>query len=430
MTVQTVPLKLIAENPLNVRRDIGDVGELADSIRAMGLLEPLIVAPAAPAAPGPDGIRPVRPYVLVAGHRRLAAARLLAFDGITVADIAKKTGRSTSTVKNRITITALPDGVQNNVHAGTISLTDALVIAEFADDPDAVKVLEDGLGTWRFEHDAQRFRRAREATKEAKKTRAALAKAGVTLLDPKPDGFPWQSTEKPFERIWWTELDPEGHATCPGHAAVLDVDGTAQYICTDPETHHPRSDDEDSETVPEQRSTEDLSLHRHARELGFDPNNLTDAQRAEAQAAADESARVREVLANAADVRRAHLDKMLEPNVKLPEDTFGLFVALTLCSRDDEAPQWAIDALGVPVPADLDDESEELTDWFVEQVRTMPLTRIARLALRSLHDEADPGGPLGGWTWRTPAARAWMSFLVRAGYPISPEETARMEAER
>ena len=56
----------IEANPANPRQHVGNVDELADSIRSLGILEPLIVAPS-------DldlGI-----YVLIAGHRRLTAAR-------------------------------------------------------------------------------------------------------------------------------------------------------------------------------------------------------------------------------------------------------------------------------------------------------------------------------------------------------------------
>src|SRR4051812_28031558 len=47
----------------NLRRNVGNVTELAASIRSIGVLEPLLVTPAV------DG------FAVVAGHRRLAAAR-------------------------------------------------------------------------------------------------------------------------------------------------------------------------------------------------------------------------------------------------------------------------------------------------------------------------------------------------------------------
>jgi ParB family chromosome partitioning protein len=56
------PIHLLRPNPLNPRGELDPAGldELADSIRAQGVLQPLLVTP--------DG-------TVVAGHRRLAAAR-------------------------------------------------------------------------------------------------------------------------------------------------------------------------------------------------------------------------------------------------------------------------------------------------------------------------------------------------------------------
>jgi ParB family chromosome partitioning protein len=53
-------------HPANIRHDIGDVTELAASIQAQGLLEPLVVVP----HPHKTGH-----YLVVAGNRRLAACR-------------------------------------------------------------------------------------------------------------------------------------------------------------------------------------------------------------------------------------------------------------------------------------------------------------------------------------------------------------------
>ena len=56
----------LAPHPKNVRRDVGNVVDLANSISAQGIMQPLVVAPALAA----DG------YTIIAGHRRFAAAQL------------------------------------------------------------------------------------------------------------------------------------------------------------------------------------------------------------------------------------------------------------------------------------------------------------------------------------------------------------------
>lgn len=63
----------IAPHPDNPRADLGDLTELAASIRVQGILQPLLVQP----FPGRPGH-----YQLLAGHRRLAAARRLRMDTV------------------------------------------------------------------------------------------------------------------------------------------------------------------------------------------------------------------------------------------------------------------------------------------------------------------------------------------------------------
>ena len=68
-----VPLDQLVVSPINVRRNVGDISELADSIREQGILEPLIVRPAS----GDN-------YEVIIGSRRLAAASELGLDVVPV----------------------------------------------------------------------------------------------------------------------------------------------------------------------------------------------------------------------------------------------------------------------------------------------------------------------------------------------------------
>lgn len=67
-STRTLRTDQLRPHPANVRGPTGDVVELAASIRSVGVLQPLVVM-AVPAKPGL--------FVVLAGHRRLAAARLL-----------------------------------------------------------------------------------------------------------------------------------------------------------------------------------------------------------------------------------------------------------------------------------------------------------------------------------------------------------------
>jgi ParB family chromosome partitioning protein len=62
---QSLPVDAIQPSPRNPRHDMGDVAELAESLRAHGLLQPIVVR------------RASQGYELIAGHRRHAAARVL-----------------------------------------------------------------------------------------------------------------------------------------------------------------------------------------------------------------------------------------------------------------------------------------------------------------------------------------------------------------
>jgi ParB family transcriptional regulator, chromosome partitioning protein len=67
-----IPIDAIAANPAQPRREFDEVSlrELADSIRARGVLQPIIVTPSGPG------------YVIVAGERRWRAARLAGMSSV------------------------------------------------------------------------------------------------------------------------------------------------------------------------------------------------------------------------------------------------------------------------------------------------------------------------------------------------------------
>jgi ParB family chromosome partitioning protein len=70
-----LPISRLRAHPANVREDLGDLHELAASIRSHGILQPVIVQPN-PAEPGT--------WLILGGHRRTAAARLAGLSEIPV----------------------------------------------------------------------------------------------------------------------------------------------------------------------------------------------------------------------------------------------------------------------------------------------------------------------------------------------------------
>ena len=68
-----LPIGQVFPSPINVRREVGDVSELTDSIREQGILEPLVVRPTQ------DGN-----YEVIIGSRRLASAKELGLPVVPV----------------------------------------------------------------------------------------------------------------------------------------------------------------------------------------------------------------------------------------------------------------------------------------------------------------------------------------------------------
>lgn len=299
-TLQEIRLSQIKPHKHNPRRAIGDVAELAASIAEQGVVEPLIVAP--------NGTGDT--YVLIAGHRRLAAAKvqklktvpclirddladeksqietmlvenlqrtdlspveeahayqqLLEFPGYTQQKIAKTTGRAIATVRQRIKMTKLPKSALSKIHAGQISLAHAIELADFADTP-YFKDLERSAGTPNFPYALERAKRDRANDRKVAKAKAELEDAGVRVVDQ-------PSWTEPTRFLHGDAVDE--HRGCEGFAAYIGWNGSVTYICDKPQLHGADPEDED------------------------DPHD-------------NEYQRTREQLADVAAARRAHLGEFL-----------------------------------------------------------------------------------------------------------------------
>lgn len=90
-TLKQISIGLIDPHPENPRKNLGDLTELAESIKANGIMQNLTVVPK-------DGGR----YTAVIGHRRLAAAKLAGLETVpcAVVDMDRKTQLSTMLLEN------------------------------------------------------------------------------------------------------------------------------------------------------------------------------------------------------------------------------------------------------------------------------------------------------------------------------------------
>lgn len=224
LRVVMIPRDRLRPHPQNPRKDLGDLTELADSIRAHGVRQNLTVVPD-PQHPGD--------YLTVIGHRRNAAAGLagnipampsvideeltpaeqlelmlvenlqrvdltaveeadgyqcLLDLGYTEARIAERTGRSRSTVRNRLRVGALPDKARTAVHGGTITLDDALAIADLPEEEQAD--IAKKVGTNSFPQALAKAREHAQMTRNAAPLLELLREANVPELPRDEHGAP------------------------------------------------------------------------------------------------------------------------------------------------------------------------------------------------------------------------------------------------
>lgn len=203
-----IPIEQLHPHPDNPRKDLGDLTELADSIKANGILQNLTVVPLT------DG-----GYTVVIGHRRLAASKLAGLEklpcvivnmdsraqvqtmlmeniqrsdltvyeqaqgfqmmldmGASVEEIAKKSGFSQTTVRRRVKMMELDQEQLKEVSARQISLSDFDRLAQIEDIKTRNKVLKD-IGTYNFDNSVARAIREehrKKVTPDAKKQIKAL----------------------------------------------------------------------------------------------------------------------------------------------------------------------------------------------------------------------------------------------------------------
>lgn len=253
---QYISTELIDESPSNVRRTWGDMRELEESIRKVGILEPLLARPM--------GER----FELVAGHRRLRAAKSLglanvpvlarpmtdvealeaqvaensarldvhpleeaeAFDllhqrhGQSVDEIAAKVGKSRAAVYARMKLLALCPEARKAFYAGALTPSTALFVARIP----APKL---------------QMQAVKEIGPRDKDDDPATAREAQRII---ADRFMLRLAEAPFDRGDATLVPAAGACTtCPkrtGNQAELFADVKSADVCTDPTCYRSKVD--------------------------------------------------------------------------------------------------------------------------------------------------------------------------------------------
>lgn len=269
--LKTIPIDLINPDPDNARSSLGDLTDLADSIRALGVIEPIVVRWA-----GDDG------WVIVAGHRRHAAAKqageteldvivrddvtneerlatfiaenlhrenltpverasvfaqLLGCDGVTQRDVAKLCGVSQATVSKSIALLKLPPKAQKWAADGLLTLDDAAAIAALP------AHWADKWCSRPFPPSSVEVSNAKHRQKDldsANQKLDALEKSGqriIRTLAPRIGSS--DSVPKIATSLWLRNRDAwNGHSALPCHAWMLPTYGAEpEAVCTSPADH-------------------------------------------------------------------------------------------------------------------------------------------------------------------------------------------------
>jgi ParB family chromosome partitioning protein len=445
VTLQDIKPASIKPNTSNPPGRTDDVAELAASITSVGILEPLIVAPNGTGAT----------FVLLAGHRRLAAAKLaklktvpclvrddltepvqqletmlvenlqrtditpieeakayqqlLEFPGYTIKRITTSTGRPAATVRKRLSLTKLSDRTQRKIQDGQITLADAVVLAEFADDPSALNRLESSIGSHNWQYALANERNRRDQAKKKARVLAELRKSGVRIIPDFKDLAALEeaskSTEFPIGWVYLGEDDfenlrqtPEVHANCEGHAAIVEH-GEVNYVCTEP-TKHPELLEQDDEEDADERAA------RKAEEA--------------------EAKRVVAELATAAEVRRAHLfEVIVDPAPSMALDILKDQV-LDKCRRGFRVKEVLADVL---MPKRANDEA--LLEQLRDRLRSLVLEQLVICLdiAENAGEEYSLEAPTGwrpdryGSDYKAKSTQAWRNHLVHMyGYEWSQPE--------
>ncbi|WP_270197813.1 ParB/RepB/Spo0J family partition protein [Bifidobacterium pseudocatenulatum] len=228
--IKLINTSLIDPHPDNPRKNIGDVTDLAASIKANGLLSPLSVVP--------NGER----YRVIAGHRRLAACKqagtgavpcfVLDLDplqqleamvtencqreqltvleeadaiqgmldlGATTASVAHRLGRSGDYVRDR----AKAASIDNEVRAvrddfSQLTIGQLVAIARYDGRPDLQKKLAQAAGTSNFDYTLRRIERDDRERQWIESVAALLVEPanGFNLIPDPSTGTPEETIEK------------------------------------------------------------------------------------------------------------------------------------------------------------------------------------------------------------------------------------------
>lgn len=284
-----IPAERLFPHPENVREDVGDVSELAESIKAKGILQNLTVVPA----------ELMNGYFVVIGNRRLAAAReaglktlpcviadmtraeqietmlleniqrtdltpveqaagfqMMIDLGDTVAEISRKTGFGETTIRRRLEVAKLDrKKLKEAIGERQISMFDLDRLSQI-DDVKERNALLKYIGTDDYNNQIGYRLREQKAKKNLPFIKAAIAELGAKPLKKEER---WSNKyESASNFIYFSSFDPEKGL------GVKAKDGEDLFYYLD--IHDVRFFRKRKKAEPEKRTKKELEAEAAARE--------------------------------------------------------------------------------------------------------------------------------------------------------------------
>lgn len=296
-----VPVSKIKPAPDNPRESLGDIDGLAESIKAQGVLEPLVV------------VQDNGGFTIVAGWRRFEAAKIAKLTEVPVVvrefndqqrieamlvenlqredltpieeartflklteepfslsqrDLAPRVGKSQSHISKRLALLRLPETVQKDVEKAKLSVQDAEQLARLdeTDIGEAFKAVKaDPYTEVRTVVDRTLANRKRQ--EKIEKAIADVEASGQVVFDGDDD---WQYKRNsavkevgPESIQGLTSITPAEHAKLDCHVVGIDKNGGKHALCIEPSNHKQAADKAEParKATPEEKAEEKFKAH-------------------------------------------------------------------------------------------------------------------------------------------------------------------------
>lgn len=443
----------IHPHPNNPRHDAHADDDLVASIRADGVVQPLIVVPRT------EG----KGYHLVAGHRRMDACQQLGMDtvpvvvrtdivgndqvlaamlvengrrrdltpveeaegyeqlglfGLDQAQIADRVGVSRTTVASRVKLMKLPEPTRQRIHEGQVTLDEALSMVRHTGNKKNLTRLAEAAGTPNFRQVEAAVKRETEDAARDVETRKQMKSSGVKEYRI-PDGMQWWTViydpdmPSPVIRTGVDASMDDLDAAKAAHDGCLrwvirSAGMPAELWCADPAKH---ADDQYT-----QESGDQAERRRQADEAAAERERHRE-EAAAARAAQDDASKLRvESLMSWARNRGRHnlVDVRRLASTVVVVQLLGNELFL-----DDPEPYFK--ALGEEgfTKGDIDDDDTASFGWADRTLTGETDPAVALAAMLTAVEDWLKEPYLSRWTPNARAILAYLDLLDHVGHPFS-----------